>query len=87
MGKQKEKPKAKTAKRTNKSKADHRTLNQGQGPDFQTQDDEGLKNNEAISEEDNTEQERELPSKEREEIPYVGDNPDEIRKESPKLDE
>jgi hypothetical protein len=81
MGKQKEK-KIK-AKRTNKSSADHRTLNQGQSPEFQTQDEEALKKNEALSED---EESGELPSKEKEEIPYVGDNPDEIRRESPKLD-
>jgi hypothetical protein len=82
MGKQKEK-KIK-AKRAGKSSADHRTLNQGQSPDFQTQDEEALKKNEALSEDEG--EEKELPSKEREEIPYVGDNPDEIRRESPKAE-
>jgi hypothetical protein len=91
MGKTSEKKKA---KRTDKTTADSRTLNQGQGPDFQTQDPEAKKKNKVIENEQGEDAgnnlveetaQRELPSKEREEIPYIGDNPDETERESPKL--
>lgn len=86
MGKQSQK-KNTNVKRTDKSSADNRSVNQGQGPDFQTQDPKVRKRNTAIEEEqdEHTGDERELPSKEKEEIPYIGDNPEETKKESPKL--
>jgi hypothetical protein len=81
--------KKKVTKRSVKSKADARTLNQGQGPDFQTQDPTVSKKNKALKEQPSTtlddSNEQDFPSKEREEIPYVGDNPDETERQSPKL--
>jgi hypothetical protein len=93
MGKQNQKDKK--VKRTDRTTADSRTLNQGQGPDFQTQDSEVKMKNRAIETEQGEDSgnaellpdnnQGDLPSKEKEEIPYIGDNPDETKRESPKL--
>ncbi|HYF67970.1 MAG TPA: hypothetical protein VD884_07535 [Ohtaekwangia sp.] len=65
------------------------TLHQGQGPDFQTQDqtirqkNRGAKNLEEPNEPEKNPEE--LPTREPGKKPYIGDNPDEIKKKGPKL--